>query len=129
MLDNTCICMYIILIVLDILLMPQILRNMYRNTSVPYINVFRYNINRILTNIMPLLTNIKLKKNITFWARIFWTKVGKFSIDPLEPIYNKPAVVYLQGYSIRITFIFLVVKTHSVWSIALGLPLSKSTIK
>ena len=126
MLDNTCMCMYIILIVCTY---PQILRNMYRNTSVPYINVFRYNINRILTNIMPLLTNIKFKRTITFWARIFWTKVGKFSIDPLEPIYNKPVVVYLQGYSIRITFIFLVVKTHSVWSIALGLPLSKSTIK
>ena len=56
-------------------------------------------------------------------------KIGKISIDPLETVYNKPAVVDLQGYSSRITFIFQVAKTHFVWSIALGLPLSKNTIK
>ena len=66
---------------------PQILWNMYRNTSVPYINVFRYNINRILTNIMPLfikppLSKYKIQINLHF--------LGRDILDKSWKIFNRP---------------------------------------
>ena len=106
MLDNTCMCMYIILIVCTY---PQILRNMYRNTLVPYINVFQYNKNLILTNIITLLikqllSKYKIQINLHFLGRDILDKYWKNFNRPVEPVYNTPVVVYLQGYSSQISF-------------------------